>query len=110
MQLVIILFKFTLSLEKIISKMPIPCMKNQPQASYGNHREVRNQAMQVSINPWYPLWFTLFARSVSSDPVNEFITRNDRSFHCPSIYTDTIQDAILFIDSLTMLDTTKLII
>ena len=33
------------------------------------------------------------------------ITSNDRSFDCPIIYTDTINNALLFIDTSTMLDT-----
>ena len=38
------------------------------------------------------------------------ITSNDRSFDCPIIYVDTIHNAILFIDILTMFDTIKLIL
>ena len=38
------------------------------------------------------------------------ITSNDRSFDCPIIYTDTINNALLFIDTSTMLDTTKLLL
>ena len=37
-------------------------------------------------------------------------TSNDRSFGCPVIYTDTIHNAVLFIDTSTMLDTTKIIL
>ena len=37
------------------------------------------------------------------------ITSNNLSFRCPVIYTDTNRSAILFIDTSTMLDTTKLI-
>ena len=35
------------------------------------------------------------------------ISSNDRSCGCPIIYKDTIHDALLFIDTSTMLDTTK---
>ena len=38
------------------------------------------------------------------------ITSNDCSFGCPIIYTYTIHNAILSKDTLTMLDTAKLII
>ena len=37
------------------------------------------------------------------------ITSNDRQFGCPIIYTDTIEYAILFINTSTMLDTIKFI-
>ena len=37
------------------------------------------------------------------------ITSNDRSFGCPIILTDAIHNAILFIDTPTMLDTAKAI-
>ena len=39
-----------------------------------------------------------------------FITSNDRSFGYPIIYTDTMYNAILFIDTSTIFDTTKLIL
>ena len=38
------------------------------------------------------------------------LTSNDRSFDCSIIYRDTIHDAILFKDTSTMFDTTKLIL
>ena len=38
------------------------------------------------------------------------ITSNDHSFGCPIIYTDTIHNATWLIDTLTIRDTTKLII
>ena len=41
---------------------------------------------------------------------DDFITCSDRSFHCTNIYLDAIHNAMLFIDTSTMIDTTKLIL
>ena len=38
------------------------------------------------------------------------ITSNEYYFGCPIIYSDVIQNAILFIDTLTILDTNKLLV
>ena len=42
--------------------------------------------------------------------VNVPITSHDHPFGCPIIYTDTIHNAILFTDTLTIFDTTTVFI
>ena len=42
-------------------------------------------------------------------PSDVDITNNDLSFDSPIIYTDTIRNAILFIDTSAMFDTAKFI-
>ena len=57
-----------------------------------------NIILEVKANEWW-----------TSRKMSRNIRRNDCSFVCPVIYTDSIHNAILFIDTSIMLDTTKLI-
>ena len=48
-------------------------------------------------------------KNADKDGTHTF-TSNDRSFGCPITYTDAIHYAVLYIDTSTMLDITKLIL
>ena len=55
-------------------------------------------------------WSTKFYNGCLWKVLLSPITSNDRSFDCPIIHTYTILNAILFIDTSTMLDITMLIL